>query len=349
MKINSIKTTTGYLNKGRGLECSLNNERECAKERAVLKQNNIDQINTTIESNSDGRVSFKGGTPFLHSAANVVLKNPIVAEAAFAILITCGLRPLTIMATAKTDEEKGKCTYQAVKSVSTGVVGLAMSILVATPLSKLINKAKDAGALKIPPALEASSKETVEKGVKALSGYLDDAVKNTGIEETFIGQIKDLIKDGKMNLDAFKGMGKGAEKEFGKKLLKRSPEVFKQYTDAANAQKVLNNYSSTAKNVLDKLFQPVFMPIRATVTIALIPIIMNALGIKKGGKKPKEAEAQPNAQQEVKQEAKQSETPKQEVQQSAKVAYDSLKLNMFQGNNDKELFNHFAEVAKYEN
>lgn len=349
MKINSIKTTTGYLHKSRGLERSLNSERECAKERAVLKQNSIDQINTTIESNSDGRVSFKGGTPLLHKAAEVVSKNPIVAEAAFAILITCGLRPLTIMATAKTDEEKGKCTYQAVKSVSTGIVGLAMSVLVATPLSKLISKAKDSGALNIPPALESTSKEKVANGIKALTGYVDDIAKNAGVEETFVGQIKDLVKDGKINLNIFKGMGKGAKKEFDKKLSRRAPEVFKQYIEAANAQKVLNNYSSTAKNVLDKFFQPVFMPIRATITIALIPVIMNALGIKKGGKKPKEAEVKQDTQQEVKQEAKQSEAPKKEVQQSAQVAYDSLKLNMFQGNSDKELFNHFAEVAKYEN
>lgn len=343
MKINSIKTNTGYLHKG--LERSLNNERECAKERAVLKQNNIDQINTTIENNSDGRVSFKGGAPLLHRAANFAMENPIVAEAAFAILITCGLRPLTIMATAKTDEEKGKCTYQAVKSVSTGVVGLGMSALVATPLSKLIKKAKNNGALDIPPILKEKSEETVAKGVKALTEYADDLMKTTGFEEAFVGQIRDLTKDGKMNLGVFKEMGKGAQKQFGKKLLRRAPDVFERYTDAASAQRVLDNYSGTAKNVLDKFFQPVFMPVRATITIALIPIIMNALGIKKGGKKPKEAEAQQSAQQEV----KQTETPKQEVKSSSQVAYDSLKLNMFHGNNDKKLFNHFAEVAKYEN
>lgn len=331
MKINSIKTTTGYLHKSRGLERSLGNQRECAKERFNLKQNNNDQINTTIKSNSDGRVSFKGNAPLLHTAANFVMENPIVAEALFAILITCGLRPLTIMSTAKTDEDKDKCTYQAVKSVSTGVVGLGMSVLVATPLSKLIKKAKDNGALQIPQELKEKSQQTVKAGVETLSKYADDLAKTTGIEETFLGQVKDLIKGERINTGIFKGMGKGAEKEFGKKLSKRAPEVYKKYVDASKAQKVLNNYSGTAKNVLDKFFQPVFMPVRATVTIALVPIILKALGVKKHSSK------------------KQSASDTQKEQNQIQKPYESLKFNMFQGNSDKQLFNHFQEVAKYEN
>lgn len=351
MKINSIKTTTGYLHKG--IERSKQKERECAKERAVLKQNNIDQINTTIESNSDGRVSFKGWAQFLHGAAEMAGKNPILAEALFAGVVTCTLRPLTILATARTEDEKDKCTYQAAKSISTGVVGVVMSFLVSTPLKWLIDRAEENGATKIPKALETKSQETVQKGVDMLSGYVANIANNTEVEETFIGQIKDLIKDNKFNVGIFKDMGKGAEKAFGKKLKKRAPEVFEQYVASSKAQNVLNNYSGISREVCNKSILPVFLIAKAMITVALIPVILNAFGIKKGGKKPKEAEVQQKTQQEskqeVKQEIKQSEIPNQVLQPSARAAYESLKFNMFQGNSDRELFNHFAEVAKYEN
>ena len=72
----------------------------------LLKQINNDQINTTIKSNSDGRASFKGGAPLLHKAAQFVSYSPLIAEAIFALFITCGARPLTIMATAKNAEDK---------------------------------------------------------------------------------------------------------------------------------------------------------------------------------------------------------------------------------------------------
>ena len=330
MKINSIKTSTGYLHKGRGIERSLNYERECASERVNLKQNNNDQINTTIERNSDGRVSFKGGVPLLHRMANYTKSNPIVAEALFAILITCALRPATIMATAKSEEDRSKCTYQAAKSVSTGVVGLGMSALVYNNLSPLIKKVKPA----IPEDVKAASLEKVKKGVEAITQYVDDIAKQTGVEESFIGQLRDLTKGGKINVGIFKDMGKGAEKAFAEKLTRRAPEVGKKYLDAAKAQKVLNNYSDTASNVLNKFLQPVFMPVRAAITIALVPVILNALGIKKGGsKKAQEAAAQQNKQ----------------VPQQQASPYDTLQTQMFQSTSEKEIFNSFLEVANNEN
>lgn len=304
--------------------------RECGKEYI-----NKNQINTTImKDNLDGRVSFKGGNvPFLHKAASYAKSNPIVAEALFAILITCGLRPATIMATAKNDEDKSKCTYQAVKSVSTGVVGLGMSALVYNKLSPLIKKVKPA----IPEETKTQAMEKVKEGVKSLTQYLDDLAKTTGVEETFVGQLKDLTKGGKMNVGIFKEMGKGAEKEFVGKLQRRAPEVCKKYLDASKAQKVLNNYSDTASNVLNKFLQPVFLPIRAAITIALVPIILNALGIKKGGKKPKEATPASQPQQ------------NQQAQQAQTSLYDMLQTNMFQSNSQKELFNAFLEVPNHEN
>ena len=126
MKINSITTNTGYL-KGRASERSTGKERECVQNH--LKQMNNDQINTTIKRNSDGRVSFKGKNPapLLHKVANFTADNPLVAEALFALVVTCAMRPLTIMATAKSDEDKAKCEYQAVKSISSGLIPVILN------------------------------------------------------------------------------------------------------------------------------------------------------------------------------------------------------------------------------
>ncbi len=333
MKINSIKTNTGYLN--RGLERSLTNERECAKERVNLKQQlNNDQINTTIKKNSDGRVSFKGA-PFLHTAANYVMQNPIVAEAMFALLITCGLRPATIMATARTPEEKEKCSYQVGKSISTGLVGLGMSALVATPLSKAIKNVQKSGALDMPEAQREALKKTVSEGVEALSKYGKNIAKQKGIDEVHKGFLKDLIKDDKLHLGVLKSVStKNRKQIFENTLQKVDPKAFKKYADAVVAQKQLSNYSGTAKNILDKLLQPAFLPLRAAVTIALVPVITNALGLKKGGsKKPKEADAQKKA---------------PETTQPQKNPYNSLTLN-FQSDSDKGVFNSFAEVNKNAN
>ena len=333
MKINSVKTNTGYLNTGRTMQGSLRNERECAKERVNLKQQlNKDQINTTIEKNSDGRVSFKGA-PFLHTAANYVMQNPIVAEAMFAILITCGLRPLTIMATARTPEDKEKCGYQVGKSISTGVVGLGMSALVATPLSKAIKNVQKSGALDMPEAQREALKKTVSEGVESLGKYAKTIAKQKDVDEIHKGFLKDLIKDDKLHLDVLKGFSKkGRKAMFENTLEKVDPKAFKKYADAVVAQKQLSNYSGTAKNILDKLLQPAFLPFRAAVTIALVPIITNALGLKKGGsKKPKEAEAK-------------VKTP--EVKQNASNPYNSL---TYLSGGEKGVFSYFTEENKNAN
>ena len=59
-------------------------------------------------------------------------------------------------------------------------------------------------------------------------------------------------------------------------------------------EKSVENYEKTAKNVFDKFFQPVFMPLRASVTIMAVPHIMNILGMNKKGKKPEQKQEQSN-------------------------------------------------------
>ncbi len=316
MKISSIKTETSYL-QGRPKGSMPERMREkSVLDRANLKLNN-DQINTTINENSDGRVSFKGGSisaPFLHKMANFASDNPLVAEAIFAILITCGMRPAAIMATAKTDEDKQKCSYQAAKSVSSGLVGLGMTALVATPLAAAVKRVNKNGSFKLPEAVENANKELVRKGIDALNG-----VKNriqTGVD------VNALTADGKFNVGVFAKKGEGSLKNFARTLKEQAPDAAKDIIDGIKAQKSNNNYPKAAKNIMDKFFQPAFMPLRASITIALVPILLKLVGLKKGGK------------------------PQQPPQNDN--IYNSLYFGL---NSDKakEVFKTFAGVANYEN
>ena len=320
MKINSITANTGYF-KDRGIERQMSGGKPRAYERHNVKQNNNDQINTTIKMNSDGRVSFKGGVPFLHRAANFASENPLVAEALFAILITCGLRPLTIMATAKNEEDKEKCSYQAAKSVSSGLVGLGTTALIGMPVAAAAKKANQKGAFNMPPEMKEKSLAVVKEGVDALSG-LAKKLTAEGRETGLVEQIKGLTDGGKINLSVFSKAGKGAKRAFTDTISEKAPEISDKVKKALTEQQMMNNYAKTGKNVIDKLFQPVFMPLRAMITIAMVPILLGLLGKKKPDSKPKE----------------QTPTP-----------MDIMNYNVFQNSSEKELFQSFAGVSNYEN
>ena len=335
MKINSITTNTGYL-KGRASERSTGKERECVQKN--LKQMNNDQINTTIKSNSDGRVSFKGGTPFLHKAANFTADNPLVAEALFALVVTCALRPLTIMATAKTEEDKEKCAYQAAKSVSTGLVGLAMSVLVGIPIAAGAKLAQKKGAFDMPEEMKKKSLEVVKQGVDDLAKVAEKFTQE-GKHSELVEQISKLTSSGKLNLGYFKDMGKGAEKTFKNKITEVAPEIADTVKNAINEQKTVDNFARTSKNIIDKMFQPIFMPLRATITVALVPTILGALGLKKSGKKP------------VPQETKQQATPQtsQTEKKQPSTTFGVTNYNIFQANNEKDIFKSFSGMVNNEN
>ena len=249
MKINTITTNTGYL-KGRSAKSDHGIMRECAREKYAIQKNN-EQINTTIKSNSDGRVNFKGDpSTLLHKVANFTSDKPLLAEALFALSITCLARPLTIMATAKTEEDKEKCQYQVAKSISSGLIGLAATALISTPISKATKSMEKAEFFKKIP-------EGVKKSAEA------------------------------------------AGKEMGKKIL--------------------DNYPKTAKNVMDKLFQPIFMPLRAKLTIMAVPVILGTLGLSRSSKK------------------------------GVQKPQNSVNFGMFRTNREKELFQSFSGVNKNEN
>lgn len=277
-------------------------ERECANKR-YSNLNNNEQINTTIKSNSDGRASFKGGAPLLHKVANFTGEYPLIAEALFALLITCGARPLTILATAKTDEEKEKCSYQAAKSISSGLVGLATTAIIGTAVGAGAKKAMNAGLLNHP---------IVREGIEGLKTF---ANKNKDEVGERLGELINKLTNGnKLNLNVIKD--EKVKNEFFELLGAKDANLLEVVKKAITQEEACPNYLRTCKNVIDKFFQPVFMPIRATITTSLVPVILNAMGIKKAGKKPQ-----------------------QQVQQTIP------NYNLFQTTKEKELFKPFMEVA----
>ncbi len=319
MKINSVNNTIGHYRK-RNNEHSSTVLREYAYERHNLEHNkdNNDKINTTIRNNSDGRVSFKGGAPLLHNLANFAHHNPLVAEALFAIFITCGARPLSIWATAKTDEDKEKCSFQVAKSISSGLIGLGATAIVGTPIAKAVKKAKEKGAFNMPEGVKEQAQSVVKKGVDVLDDLAEKAVKegkNTELAKT----IKELTHGGKLNLNVLYNKRKKADKKFLNVISEKAPDIAGKVKDAFTNQKILNNYESTAKNVSDKFFQPVFMPLRATITIAMVPVLLSLLGMKKPSSKQKE------------------ENP-----------FETLKYNVLQTPNDERVFQSFSGVEKYD-
>lgn len=321
MKINSITTQNRYHS--RGMLHSANERREHATLKDINNENN--QINTTIKSNSDGRVNFKGGVPALHKIAKYTMENPLIAEAIFALFITCGLRPLTIMATAKNDTDKSKCEYQAVKSISSGLVGLGMTALVGTPIGKATKAVQKAGAVDLPKEVAANLDGTIKKGANALSELIDE-LKVNGI--SFADDFAELLDGQAFDVKKLKQLGKKGLKATKAQIKENVDSAkFKEISDGISAQFRKANYSSTGKNVLDKLFQPAFMPLRAAVTIALVPIILKALGKQKPSK-PKEATQAPVEQ-----------TAQQPVQQQ------SIKTNVPMDQKGKEIFGSIDKTA----
>lgn len=329
MRVNSITLNTGYP-KSTFAVCSKAEARE-HKRADKYEKNYNDQINTTIKNNSDGRVNFKGGVPLLHRAAEFASYNPLVAESLFAILITCGLRPLTIMATAKTEKEKEKCSYQAAKSISSGLVGLATTALIGIPIAAATAAARKNGAFEIPENIKEQSKQAVDAGVKALKSFISNP-QSASDNGTTVKVIKSLIQDGQMNLSALQKSGI-KPKEFIQHIKNIAPDIAKPVSKAINGQKVLNNYAKTGKNVADKLLQPIFMILRANITIALVPLIL--AGATKACKFIKNHFS--------------SNKSSEKAQKEPSDPFKMMNLNVFKTNNEKELFQSFLGVDNHEN
>ena len=283
MKINSFRYSTCY---GSGImpETRKRNK-ECENKRENLKQNKYENTNTSIENNPDARVSFRGSVPFIHRAANFVSDKPLVAEAIFALLITCLLRPVSIMATASDEEDREKCIYQAAKSILSGVIGLVFTALIGSPIGNATKQAKEEGIFNMPKEMKEKSEKIIKEGVDELK-----KIKEKCSDTELVKQIEKIIKHGDIDIDEIKSTGKNAIETFKEKITTVSPNSSEIVKKAIKEQIDVNNYKNTAKNVADKIFQPISMPIRAALTIALIPPLLSLAGVKKSDKKQEKSE-----------------------------------------------------------
>ncbi|MDD3237599.1 MAG: hypothetical protein PHV37_05820 [Candidatus Gastranaerophilales bacterium] len=295
-----------------------------------------------------------------------VNNNKMLSEAIFAVALTCVLRPLTIMITPSKDEEnKQKNRYAAAKSVSSGLIGLGATFLISQPFKsgtdvakkqlKANNQiidgdyipsyaeylAKSKLSKTAPETLKeelitnvrtAFKKSTISKLEDAGQAIVEDEIMKkaptTETIDTLLKKAKDLVSDKDLDkmLDKIQHPKKVAEA-----AADGAKDVTKQLTKTL--EKRLCNYESTVGGVLERVHSPVFLPLRAMATIALVPIILGALGIKKSPSKPKEAVTTAS-----------NQPPAQSAQQAAPIqnAATPLPPNM----EVKQVFQSFAGVTK---
>ena len=159
-------------------------------------------------------------------------------------------------------------------------------------------------------------------------------------DEKLVKQIHDLTASGKLNLGRFKDMEKGAEKLFKKTITEIKPSISESVENAIKEQKTIDNFGRTSKNIIDKLFQPIFMPLRATITVALVPTILGALGLKKTGKKPAT---------ETKPQTTQNQQVMKKETTGKNTTFGLTNYNIFQTNNEKDIFKSFSRMVNNEN
>lgn len=115
------------------------NSRHASNVNSFNSINNLNNLN----NNQSAHVNFKGGFFSANELAkkNIVLKMGEMAqtrsslfEALFAVALTCGLRPATIVVTPDKSDKKDK-QFAAAQSISSGLVGLVIGKLLQDPFA----------------------------------------------------------------------------------------------------------------------------------------------------------------------------------------------------------------------
>lgn len=129
--------------KGKRIKIQKNSVHSNSIESKNVKKN----INTTAEGKFCGRLSFKGGLSHkvltskpLRKFIELADENMLLFDAAFALAITCGLRPAVIMALPSKNSNKEKNKKAASHSIASGVIGYVFALLVSLPMKKGIAK-----------------------------------------------------------------------------------------------------------------------------------------------------------------------------------------------------------------
>lgn len=123
-----------------------------------------------------------------------------------------------------------------------------------------------------------------------------------------------------------------------------SQPIKKGVNYAMDKIKIEPAYKKSMQNILNRIHNPAFLPLRAAATIALVPLILGVFGIKKASKP---ADANKQAEQNNKP-APDKTAPVIQAAETVKVAESSIdNLSMILPN--PKVFQSFAGVSSYEN
>lgn len=210
------------------------------------KENSNYKINTTASKNTRGRMSFKGG-------AATVNKEAKVASAR-----------IVKWAQRLEDSEKAQKFFEFVgqNNILTEAIfavfitcGLRPAAIVATP----------------------GKGENKEKNLVAAAHSIASGIIGLGMTVLISQPIKKAIDYIKKDLIK-------THKEDIRKIVKNPPEKLKNLTTKELIKQAREIVFNNNKALLERGHNPIFLPIRAMVTIAIIPSILVALGIKKSDK-----------------------------------------------------------------
>ena len=259
-------------------------------------ENNNVRNNATASKDTCGRISFKGtlasetvqaaekwttklgrklyNNRKLQGKFSFPVDNKLIAEALVALVVTCTARPLTIMATpTKSAENKEKNKYAAAKSIASGLIGLGATFLIATPFTPIVKR--------VMKTLSDENRFISESKIKDISRFLATKKINENISNEFIDGIskncQDLIKAARNIIS-----DEQLEKIYQKAQIKFT-EGMKEKDKIGNLTELiakrLRNEASTMDTFLNKIHSPASLPLKAKLTIALVPVILGALGL----------------------------------------------------------------------
>ena len=122
-------------------------------------------------------------------------KNNVAFSAAFALLLTCILRPASIMALPGSKKNKDDKKYAAAHSVASGIIGYIISTAVSNPVSSALKK-----VLEKPQKYMDPTDEEIEKARKAgkilkesKAVYIEASQKASGAAKTWITRNADVL------------------------------------------------------------------------------------------------------------------------------------------------------------
>ncbi len=319
-------------------------------------------INATARENTRGRMSFKGSsvqstiiekTPkwvesmakqtadkkILQKGFQWIGDNVLMGEAIIALFLTCVARPATILATPTKDpENKQKNKYAAVKSAASGIVGLVTTYLVSQPFK--------AGTEETKRRLKEANQYINTDEAKPLAKYIvEEFFGNPSPSKIFDGIEKDEVtgKELKKTKELLDSTIKKAKelvndsdlKKLKNKILTTEPNIDEKLLQDTMTETLKENfkrYDTIYKSFLNKINGPIFWPFKAAVTVALVPVILKALGVTKTAKKPGGT----------------APTTAQNNTEQQKLAYQ-YQAQLLTPQNTNKIFQNFAGVQNNEN